>query len=310
MGREIANCKLQIANCKLRKTSEIREIGAERSPFRYSRFSIFNPSRHPLHGFTLVELLVVITIIGILLAIILPAVNMIREDARQTTCMNNQMQIGKAIVVYEDAKRHLPGVLNQGSYGTPPVAVSYTWVAALFPYLDRADMWDKICGNKVADLKTMRLNIVICPNDPYLIDPTSVKLQALLSYGINDSVFVSYLSNPAVNRNGTKVLPPLLSKLAVGGKPVNSATTIMIGERTGDGTLTYPRAGTPTYLTAGKWTDVTPAATAWNSLTFAWPAAAVTISPNIMVSNHPNKVVVTFFDGHGEKVNVDAMYPQ
>lgn len=293
----------EIANCKLRRT---RENSAERGIHRCSQFSISNPSRHPLGGFTLVELLVVITIIGILLAILLPAVNMIREDSRQTTCMNNQMQIGKAIVMYEDAKRHLPGVLNKGSHGTPLVDFSYSWVAALFPYLERSDMWDAIRSKDnavVASVPKMRLNIVICPNDPYLIDPTSVKLQALLSYGINDSVFASYLSNPTVDKNNKAVLPPLLSKLTVGGKPANSATTVMIGERTGDGTSTYPRAGTPTYPTAGKWTDVTPLATAWNSLTFAWPA-----TPGILVSCHPNKVVVTFFDGHSEKVNNDVTF--
>ena len=45
-------------------------------------------------GFTLVELLVVITIIGILVALIIPAVNTVRENGRQTVCLNNQIQIG------------------------------------------------------------------------------------------------------------------------------------------------------------------------------------------------------------------------
>ena len=56
-------------------------------------------------GFTLVELLVVITIIGILMALLIPAVNMVREQGRQTVCLNNQMQIGKAMLTYETAKQ-------------------------------------------------------------------------------------------------------------------------------------------------------------------------------------------------------------
>ncbi|MEI8372043.1 MAG: DUF1559 domain-containing protein [Planctomycetota bacterium] len=279
----------EIVNRKLRRT---RKKPAERGLFRHSQFSILNfqfsistPYCRPPRGFTLVELLVVITIIGILLAILLPAVNMIREDSRQTTCMNNQMQIGRAIIMYEDAKRRLPGVLNKGSRGTPPVDFSYSWVAALFPYLERGDMWDTIRSKDsalVANVPKMRLNIVICPNDPFLIDPTSPNVQALLSYRINGSVFVSY-----VDETGKLVVPPPTPPLL--SKRTDLATTIMIGERTGDGMTPLPRAG--------KWTDVPPLiplATALDSLTFGTLSSA-----------HPGKVVKTFLDGHGEKVSVD-----
>src|SRR5262249_217157 len=59
-------------------------------------------------GFTLVELLVVIAIIGILVALLLPAIQAAREAARRTQCINHMKQIGLAVLNYETAKKQLP----------------------------------------------------------------------------------------------------------------------------------------------------------------------------------------------------------
>src|SRR3954470_21835385 len=64
--------------------------------------------RSRLLGFTLVELLVVIAIIGILVALLLPAIQAAREAARRTQCTNKMKQIGLAILNYESAKKLLP----------------------------------------------------------------------------------------------------------------------------------------------------------------------------------------------------------
>ncbi len=298
-------------------------------------------------GFTLIELLVVITIIGILVALIIPAVNMVREESRQTKCLNNQIQLGKAIIAYEAAKNKLPGVLNQtqqvgGAVGT---MVPYNWVEAIFPYLDRADLWDAVITGKTTSIAQTRWGLTTCPNDPFLDSaPTSSNLYALLSFGVNDGYFVSYLKNPAVDKNGTVVAPAITSKLTSRpnasfprGEAVSAQTTIMLGERTGNGTgntVTGASGSTQIYgagagnytsssSTAVNWISTVTPATAWSTtsnagITFIWPAqattgapgASVAISPYILVSNHPGKVIVVFFDGHGEKVANETVYPQ
>src|SRR4249920_213830 len=60
-------------------------------------------------GFTLVELLVVIAIIGVLVGLLLPAIQAARESARRTTCINQMKQLGIALLNYESVKKCLPG---------------------------------------------------------------------------------------------------------------------------------------------------------------------------------------------------------
>ena len=95
-------------------------------------------SRWPLHGFTLVELLVVIAIIGILTALLLPAVQSAREAARRTQCLNNLKQMGIALHNYHDALRLFPygGYWPTGMAGSDPNKLGYGWATLFLPYIE------------------------------------------------------------------------------------------------------------------------------------------------------------------------------
>src|SRR5687767_13127460 len=98
-------------------------------------------------AFTLVELLVVIAIIGVLVALLLPAVQMAREAARASSCKNHLRQLGLAVHQYHDAVSQLPpGWLADKPEGTP----GWGWSPALFPYLEQANLSEGLIRRHVA----------------------------------------------------------------------------------------------------------------------------------------------------------------
>ncbi len=95
------------------------------------------------NGFTLVELLVVIAIIGVLVALLLPAVNAAREAARRVQCQNNLKQLALGIELHHGVKRHFPPARigsRQHPSGTDQYAVS--WAFLLLPFLEEQAIVD------------------------------------------------------------------------------------------------------------------------------------------------------------------------
>ena len=92
-------------------------------------------------GFTLVELLVVIAIIGVLVALLLPAVGSSREAARRVQCANNLKQMGLAVLHYEESSAHLPpGSTSAGTkIGGPYLS---TWSVDILPFVEMATLYE------------------------------------------------------------------------------------------------------------------------------------------------------------------------
>jgi prepilin-type N-terminal cleavage/methylation domain-containing protein len=105
---------------------------------------MINTSRSNQKGFTLVELLVVIAIIGVLVALLLPAVQAAREAARRTHCLNNMKQLGIAAHNFHDAKKHFPS----SSQGQLPVVSTMSTgqngsgLYQMLPYMEEQALFD------------------------------------------------------------------------------------------------------------------------------------------------------------------------
>jgi len=96
-------------------------------------------------AFTLVELLVVIAIIGVLVSLLLPAVQAAREAARRMQCSNNLKQIGLALHNYESAHRFIPTTTTgPDTEGGACGSGFYSWLAMILPYAEQSSLYEKI----------------------------------------------------------------------------------------------------------------------------------------------------------------------
>jgi prepilin-type N-terminal cleavage/methylation domain-containing protein len=200
-------------------------------------------------GFTLVELLVVIAIIGVLMGLLLPAVQMAREAARRTACQNNSRQLGLAAMNYESTRQKFPPGYTQARINGNFQGHSAFYY--LLPYLEQSNVYDDMdpgvpLNNRVADPALGRagtpLKMLICPSDQLTgqseqfnanewYGMTSYKLNGgtrpiFATSATNDGMFMA--TGPAARKASTA---PMGTQLRISEVRDGMSNTILFGER-------------------------------------------------------------------------------
>lgn len=217
---------------------------------------------HKSNGFTLVELLVVIAIIGILVALLLPAIQAAREAARRTKCVNNLKNIGLACLNYESSRRAYP------ASSTNAVTTSInglSWQVAILPFIEEASVGDQIktfvdsyrSANSGKDpdvynagfsvVNTGNFDLYQCPSDNALeiVDKFNSSLKSASYTGVAGSYRSrpGALSCPSTYTDANYLKTPCVTSLNIDGmmipagnispKKVTDGTskTLLVGER-------------------------------------------------------------------------------
>ncbi len=120
-------------------------------------------------AFTLIELLVVLAIIGILTALLLPAVMKVREACARASCGNNLRQLALATHSFQDTRGRLPFGQFLGPYGTGPDSSAWSWLAEVLPFIEQNNLYQQggIPANTLlgSGILAMRVPTFFCPSD-------------------------------------------------------------------------------------------------------------------------------------------------
>jgi prepilin-type N-terminal cleavage/methylation domain-containing protein len=187
-------------------------------------------------GFTLVELLVVIAIIGVLMGLLLPAVQFAREAARVAQCKNNLKQISLATLNYENSRRFFPPSANIQGAGAINTNSSWSIHGRILPYVELGNLYDRIDLNVAWDdqavISGLKIPTYGCPTDPDSNTPRDVspKLASPLyptSYGFNFGSWLIF--DPVTGQMGDGMFGPN-AKLSMQNILDGSSNTLMVAD--------------------------------------------------------------------------------
>lgn len=191
-------------------------------------------------GFTLIELLVVIAIIAILIALLVPAVQKVREAAARTQCLNNLKQIGLALHNYHDVYKCFPpahsGDVN--AFQRPPQLdnkLYFSWMARILPFIEQDNLYKKI-------------NFGVSPWWQHPINETMVAMYAcpadsrsslVASFGADLVALTEYLGVNGTDQLAYNGILYINSRVTMNNITDGTSNTLLVGERPPSNNLDY-----------------------------------------------------------------------
>ena len=216
-------------------------------------------------AFTLIELLVVIAIIAILIGLLLPAVQKVREAAARMSCSNNLKQISIAVHSYHDANNRIPFSWSPNLYGYGDSGRSWSWLSQILPYVEQQNLYNAgqlgtagglngvppaapvLTFNQAAAVHATQIKTFLCPSDPSNTVARTDRFNGSTSLGAGNTNYKGVAGNnwawgsfpntgPTGNSNGLDVGNGMFYRsdnnraLTLIGVTDGLSNTLMVGE--------------------------------------------------------------------------------
>ena len=265
-------------------------------------------ARSQIRGFTLVELLVVIAIIGVLMGLVLPAVQGAREAGRRTSCQNNVYQMSFAAIRHSDQIGFIPGWRN--AVQATGTTFSLSWPAVILPFMERTDIWKAIGAGS---LPPVFVTSFVCPSSPpdAMTGPTlayagNAGSACNMNTGTNNRARDGVMFDTVITSTAATCVTKARYSMDDVAAGDGTAMTLILSERCGPSVV---QASWNTQFASSvgtfSFSNATNAIPAFGIVGTTLPPKVINSATNSAPgfwsqpsSNHPGGAVVGFCDGH------------